>query len=75
MTHDANNPDSQDAQGAEAVAIAAVVERVRSYHEGAPVETVHKELVEAASGARVDVSEEWLRRTAQEISEADPATG
>lgn len=73
MTQDANNPDPQDVQGAEAVAIEAVVERVRSYHEGAPVETVRKELVDAASEAGVDVSEDWLRATAQEISDADPA--
>jgi hypothetical protein len=72
---DANKPETQDLQGAEAVAAAAVVERVRSYHEGAPVETVRRELAEAAAAAGVEVSEQWLQTNAQEISDADPATG
>ena len=71
----ANKPESENLQGAEAVAASAVVERVRSYHEGAPVDTVRRELVEAASAAGVQVSEQWLQTNAEEISAADPATG
>lgn len=59
-------------QGAETEAVRAVEERVRSYHEGAPVATVRGELEKAADEAGVVVTPAWLDDTAQEISDADP---
>lgn len=62
----------KDVQGAETEAVRGVAERVRSYHEGAPVATVRGELERAAAEAGVTVTPGWLDDTAQEISDADP---
>ena len=68
------NEAAQDtAQGAEAEAQQAVVDRVLSWHEGAPVETVREELRKAATEVGVEVEDSWLDEKAREISEADPA--
>lgn len=68
------NEAAQDtAQGAEAEAQQAVVDRVLSWHEGAPVETVREELRKAAAEVGVEVDDRWLDEKAREISEADPA--
>lgn len=68
------NEAAQDtAQGAEAEAQQAVVDRVLSWHEGAPVETVREELRKAAAEVGVEVDDAWLDEKAREISEADPA--
>ncbi len=54
-------------------AVQAVVDRVLSYHGGAPEETVRKELEGALSEIGESRSEEWLGSHAEEISNADPA--
>jgi hypothetical protein len=51
----------------------AVFERVRSWQEGAPVETVRDELRKAATEVGVDVDDAWLDEKARQISDADPA--
>lgn len=68
------NEAAQDtAQGAEAEAQQAVVDRVLSWQEGAPVETVREELRKAAAEVGLEVDDAWLDAKAREISEADPA--
>jgi hypothetical protein len=62
-----------DAQGAEAEAQQAVVDRVLSYHPGAEVDTIRTELRRAAQEAGVEVDDAWVEEKAQEISVADPA--
>lgn len=61
------------AQGTEAEAQQAVVDRVLSWQEGAPVETVREELQKAAAEVGVSVDDAWLDQKAKQISEADPA--
>lgn len=61
------------AQGAEAEAQQAVVDRVLSWQEGAPVGTVREELRKAAAEVGVAVDDAWLDEKAAQISEADPA--
>jgi hypothetical protein len=51
----------------------AVYERVRSWQEGAPVETVREELRKAAAEVEVEVDDAWLDEKARQISDADPA--
>lgn len=68
-----NDAAEPDAQGAEAEAQQAVVDRVLSWQEGAPVETVREELRKAAAEAGVDVADDWVEEKAQQISDADPA--
>jgi hypothetical protein len=63
-----------DAHGTEAAAQQAVVDRVLSWHEGAPVETVREELRKAADEVGVTVDDAWLDERAKQISDADPAT-
>lgn len=71
LRHDASQPA---ARGVQAEAQQAVVDRVLSWHEGAPVETVREHLQKAASEAGVDVDDSWLDEKARQISDADPAT-
>jgi len=52
----------------------AVVDRVLSWQEGAPTETVREELRKAAAEVGVEVDDAWLDEKAQQISDADPAT-
>lgn len=68
-----NDAAQTDAQGAEAEAQQAVVDRVLSWQEGAPVETVREELRKAAAEVGVQVDDAWLDEKARLISEADPA--
>jgi hypothetical protein len=68
-----NDASEQDATGAEAEAQQAVVDRVLSWQEGAPIETVREELRKAAAEAGVSVDDAWVDARAAEISEADPA--
>ena len=68
-----NHAPEATAQGAEAEAQQAVVDRVLSWQEGAPVETVREELRKAATEVGVDVDDAWLDEKAKRISEADPA--
>lgn len=62
-----------DAEGTEAEAQQAVVDRVLSWQAGAPVETVREELRKAASEVGIEVDDAWLDEKAQQISNADPA--
>jgi hypothetical protein len=68
-----NQAADQTASGTEAEAQQAVVDRVLSWHEGAPVETVREELRKAADEVGVSVDDAWLDERARQISEADPA--
>jgi hypothetical protein len=68
-----NNAAEPDAEGAEAQAQQAVVDRVLSWQEGADVETVRQELRKAADEAGIEVDDAWLDENAQAISKADPA--
>lgn len=68
-----NDAAEDTAQGAEAEAQQAVVDRVLSWHEGAPVETVREHLQKAAQEVGVEVDAAWLDETAKKISDADPA--
>ncbi len=70
-----NDAAQDDAQGTEAEAQQAVVDRVLSWHEGAPAETVREELRKAAGEVGVTVDDAWLDQKAQQISDADPAAG
>jgi hypothetical protein len=69
-----NDASESSATGAEAEAQQAVVDRVLSWHEGAPAETVREHLQKAAQEVGVDVDDSWLDEKARQISEADPAT-
>jgi hypothetical protein len=69
-----NDAAENGAHGTEAEAQQAVVDRVLSWQEGAPVETVREELRKAASEVGVEVDDAWLDEKAQEISDADPAS-
>lgn len=69
-----NEAAATGAQGAEAEAQQAVVDRVLSWQEGAPVETVREELRKAAAEVGVEVDDAWLEEKAREISDADPAS-
>lgn len=68
-----NEAAQNTAQGGEAEAQQVVVDRVLSWQEGAPVETVREELRKAAAEVGVEVDDAWLDEKAREISEADPA--
>lgn len=68
-----NEAAETTAHGTEAEAQQAVVDRVLSWQEGAPVATVREELRRAASQVGVDVDDAWLDEKAQQISDADPA--
>ncbi len=68
-----NDAADTTAEGTEAEAQQAVVDRVLSWQEGAPVETVREELRKAATEVGVDVDDAWLDEKARRISEADPA--
>jgi hypothetical protein len=67
-----NNAAESDAEGAEAEAQQAVVDRVLSWQEGADVDTVREELRKAADEAGIEVDDAWLDENAQAISKADP---
>ncbi len=54
-------------------AVQAVVDRVLSWQEGAPVETVREELEKGLSDVGESRSDEWLQTHAEKISKADPA--
>jgi hypothetical protein len=54
-------------------AVQAVVDRVLSWQEGAPVETVREELEKGLSEIGESRSEDWLQANAEKISDADPA--
>jgi hypothetical protein len=68
-----NDAAQSTAQGAEAEAQQAVVDRVLSWQEGAPVGTVREELRKAAAEVGVEVDDAWLDEKATQISEADPS--
>lgn len=69
-----NDAAENDARGTEAEAQQAVVDRVLSWQEGAPVETVREELRKAAAEVGVEVDDAWLDEKARQISDADPAS-
>ena len=54
-------------------AVQGVVDRVLSYQAGAPAETVRAELVSGLGDIDEDMPDAWLDRTADRISNADPA--
>jgi hypothetical protein len=54
-------------------AVQAVVDRVLSWQEGAPVETVREELQRGLAEIGESRSDEWLQEHADKISKADPA--
>ena len=54
-------------------AVQAVVDRVLSWQSGAPVDTVRAELEKGLREAGETMPEEWVARTAERISNADPA--
>lgn len=58
---------------ADSEAVQAVVDRVLSWHPGAPVDTVRKELEDGLAQVGESMPEEWLQQTAERISHADPA--
>jgi hypothetical protein len=66
-----DNSDLRHADDNEAVQ--AVLDRVLSWQEGAPVETVREELERGLSDIGETRSEEWLQEHAERISKADPA--
>jgi hypothetical protein len=66
-----DNRDLRHAEDNEAVQ--AVLDRVLSWQEGAPVETVREELQRGLSQIGETRSEEWLQQNAERISKADPA--
>ncbi len=68
-----NDAAENAARGAEAEAQQAVVDRVLSWQEGAPVDTVRAELQRAAAEVGVEVDDDWLDEKARQISDADPA--
>ena len=68
-----NDAADTGAEGAQAEAQQAVVDRVLSWQEGAPEETVRAELRKAAAEVGVDVDDAWVDEKARQISEADPA--
>lgn len=68
-----NEAAGGQAEGAEAEALQAVVDRVLSWQEGAPVETVREELRKALSEAGLDADDAWVDERARQISQADPA--
>jgi len=70
-----NDASENSARGTEAEAQQAVVDRVLSWQEGAPTETVREELRKAAVEVGVEVDDAWLDEKAEEISKADPAQG
>jgi hypothetical protein len=70
-----NQAAEADATGTEAEAQQAVVDRVLSWQEGAPVDTVREELRKAAGEVGVAVDDAWLDEKARQISHADPASG
>ena len=51
----------------------AVVDRVLSWHAGAPEETVREELRKGLQEAGADMPDAWVEQTARRISVADPA--
>lgn len=69
-----NDAAENAAHGTEAEAQQAVVDRVLSWQEGAPTETVREELRKAAAEVGVEVDDAWLDEKAHQISDADPAT-
>ena len=69
LRQDAAEPQ---AQGAEAEAQQAVVDRVLSWQVGAEVDTIRQELRRAADEVGVEVDDAWVAEKAQEISTADP---
>jgi hypothetical protein len=68
-----NTAADSDAQGVEAEAQQAVVDRVLSWQAGAEVGTVREELRKAAAEVGVEVDDAWLDEHAEAISTADPA--
>ena len=66
-TNDLRHDDEADE------AVQAVVDRVLSYQAGAPAETVAEELRSGLRESGSQMPEEWVVRTAERISQADPA--
>jgi hypothetical protein len=56
-------------------AVQGAVDRVLSWHAGAPADTVREHLQHALDEAGETKDEEWLKATAERISTADPAQG
>jgi hypothetical protein len=75
MTDEANQDHNTDLRhDSEAnPAVQAVEDRVLSYQAGAPVDTVREELRAGLADAGESVPDSWLERTAERISNADPA--
>lgn len=67
-----DNSDLRDDDQADE-AVQAVVDRVLSWQAGAPTETVLEELNAGLREIDVDMPPDWLARTAERISHADPA--
>ena len=53
-------------------AVQAAVDRVQSWHAGAPVETVREHLTHALDEAGESKDDSWLQSMAERISTADP---
>jgi hypothetical protein len=67
-----DNSDLRDDDQADE-AVQAVVDRVLSWQAGAPAETVMAELQAGLRRAGTDMPADWVARTADRISHADPA--
>ena len=61
--------DGQQAQDAMVQSVQDVTDRVRSYHEGAPVDTVRGELQSALGKAGLSLPDDEVQRIAQSISD------
>jgi hypothetical protein len=66
-----NNELRSDA--AESEAVQGVVDRVLSWHPGAPIDTVRQELEDGLSKVGETMPDGWVQQTAERISRADPA--
>jgi hypothetical protein len=67
-----DNSDLRDDDQADE-AVQAVVDRVLSWQAGAPSETVLEELNAGLREIGADMPADWVARTAERISHADPA--
>ncbi|MFP5369639.1 MAG: hypothetical protein ACLGI3_02670 [Actinomycetes bacterium] len=75
MTDNVNASDNHDLRhdGEANDAVQAVEDRVLSWQAGAPVETVREELRRGLADVGEHMPDAWVDRTAERISDADPA--
>jgi hypothetical protein len=56
-------------------AVQGVVDRMLSWHQGAPADTVREHLAKALDEVGESKDEAWLKDVSERISQADPAKG